>query len=153
MKLKIALLALLLSVGAFAQNKTTNNDLTAPVVKTATNSFAAEKASRNGNLAVIIHHGKGDPVSGEKYAKGFANGFADPKATNNKPIFISAFHTERNGPAPTYVEVFMDGQKWNFKDHYQLTPSNAWKLKPLIMKEFTDLHGTSKIIKTTLKKQ
>lgn len=125
---------------------TNDNELTAPVIKRGQSGFDASEASENGNLAVIIHHGQNDPISGERYAKGFAKGFESPQKTNNRPIYITAVHTEVNGTAPTYVEIFMNGQKWEYKDQYQFTPSDAGRLAPIIMDDFVKKHGSKKIL-------
>lgn len=125
---------------------TDNKDLTAPVVKKGASSAAAETASENGNLAIIIHHGKNDPISGERYAKGFAKGFESPQKTNNRPIYITAVHNDNAYDGPTFVEVFMNGQKWDYKDQYQFTPSDAGRLAPVIMDDFVKKYGSKKIL-------
>ena len=156
LKIAIPLIAIIIATEGFAQNKTENknqekiknsNNLTAPVVKPGESSYDARKASQNGNIAVIIAHGIDDPISGERYAKGFANGFARADKTGNKPIYITAVYREVKGNAPTYVEIFIDGLKWDYKDHFQLSPSDAGRLAPIIMNEYVAKHGTSKIIK------
>jgi hypothetical protein len=131
--------------------KAENNKLTAPVIKSGTSSFDAAKASRNGNVSIIVAHGKNDPISGERYAKGFANGFASADKTGNKPIYITAVHREVNGDASTYVEIFIDGKLWDYKDHAQLSPKDAGYLLPTIMNEYVKEHGHGKILPVDVK--
>lgn len=126
-------------------------NLTAPVVKSGTSSYDAREASFNENLAVIIHHGKNDPISGERYAKGFANGFASAEKTNNLPIYITAVHNDDAYEGPTYVEVFMNGQLWDYKDVAQLSPSDAGRLAPVIMDEYVKKYGRTKILPAKVK--
>jgi hypothetical protein len=153
MKLKISLLAFLLSTIAFTQNKTRNNELTAPIVKTAKSSFDASEASRNGNVTVIIHRNINDKISGERYANVFAQGFASPQKTNNRPIYVTAFHSEFDGKAPTYVEFFMDGQKWDYKNQYVFRVGDAGRLLPAVMKDYVEKFGSEKILPSRMDKK
>lgn len=122
------------------------NHINAPVIKQGTSSFDAAKASRNGNLAVIIHHGEDDPISGLRYAKGFVIGFASSEKTNNKPIYITAIYKDKAYEGPTFVEVFMDGKKWDYQENFQFSPYDVGRLAPIIMNEFVKVNGSSKIL-------
>ena len=121
--------------------------LDAPVIKKHQGDYAAMKGSRGGNIAVHIYHAKGDPISGERYAKGMAKGFASPEKTGNKPIYITATYEDNCDDIPkSYVNVYIDGVTWKYNGNDNLSPQLAGKLAPQIMQDYVDEFGYGNII-------
>ncbi|MEO9804785.1 MAG: hypothetical protein ABJF04_16130 [Reichenbachiella sp.] len=128
---------------ALAEKKVLN----APVVQEHSGgSGRAFGASFDDNIAVHVFHGKNDPISGYRYAKGFANGFASREKTGNKPIYVTATFQDGAYSGPTFVNILIDGEEWEFEGEQDLSPQLAGKLLPTIMNDYVREHGHGKII-------
>jgi len=120
--------------------------LNAPVVKAHTGDGAAMFGSAHGNIAVHIYHSKDDPISGYRYANGFANGFATSEKTGGKPIYVTATYEDGLDIEQSYVKIYMNGYAWEFNGNKRLTPQLAGQLLPQVMADYVEDFGSSNLI-------
>ena len=156
------LLALTLSFGAVATNANDNGDkdnknnteatsenkLDAPVIKEG-NAHTAAKASLNKNVAVFIQMGKDDPISGDRYAKTFANGFANREYTKGLPMYVTVVISDEVKNGPTAVAFFSDGGFEDYKGAEFHEPSFGTKLIPVVASDHVKENGYDNVIPET----
>ena len=163
MKKKAAiLLALALTFGAVATNAndngdkdnknnteaTTENKLDAPVITEGKFSSAA-RASLHENVSVFIQMGKDDPISGDRYAKAFANGFANREYTNGLPMYVTVVVSENAKDGPTMIAFFSDGGLEDYKGAEFHEPSFGTKLIPVVASDHVKENGYGNVIPET----
>ena len=126
-------------------------DLTTPVIQKVETSYGAVSSSWDKNVSVMIFHGKNDQISGERYAKGFANGFASSEKTNGNPIYATANYVPEFTDGNTYVSLYMDGNTWKYKGKSVFTPKAASMILPIFMADYVEKFGAYKILPDNVK--
>lgn len=150
--------------GAKTEVPTKKANLNAPIVKQASSTYDAVVDSRGENLSLILIQAEKDPISGERYAKGFANGFTDREKTAGNPMYVTAnYLPKEDGLSTSFGMVFMDGAHWRYNGPDMIVGDGAnqstikngqdsftiFELSYLIddiMKDYVKKFGHSKII-------
>lgn len=136
--------------GAKTEITKKRDPLTAPIVKEG-GPYDAIVASWDKNVSVMVYRDKNDSVQGELYAKSFANALAQSDKTGGRPIYATVVHKTGDYEGRSFVEFLIDGETWDYEGQDGFFPGDGWKLLPLVMKDYTDEHGYSKIIPETQK--
>ncbi len=123
-----------------------NSNLTQPDVRAHKGDGKAMQASFDGNIAIHTFHSKHDPISGFRYARGLANGFASRDKTGNNPIYITSTHQDNLDIPNTYSYVYINGITWKFEGNDVLSPKFIGQYAPLIMADYVKAHGKDKLI-------
>ena len=158
LKTKILLFSGMVSLGmafsAYAQNQTVKTEnvtekgqpLTAPIVEEHKGDFKAMMSSADKNISLHVYQSKNDPISGYRYARGFANGFASPEKTGDKPIYTTDTYEDGLDIPQSYVRIYIDGEAWTYDGSSKLSPQLAGMLLAQILDDYVVEHGTDKLV-------
>ncbi|MEP2025833.1 MAG: hypothetical protein ABJH98_10680 [Reichenbachiella sp.] len=133
--------------------------LTAPNPIVAPSGEALKASVEAPKISVIININENDPISEDRYAKGFANGFASREKTGDKPIYLTAVSVDERHDRATSVSFLINGHYYK----YEWQPSHGEaaqefdgkgvfpvdfgsKLIPLVMNKYVADHGYAYII-------